>query len=397
MRIVVLSLRVILCCIPQSTSVGSATSYYDVLGLTKDAIAQDVRRQFRKLSVKMHPDKNSAANTPEGRKAYDQLQKANEWLSNDDLRQLYDLYGDWSVDGDRIRGHKFSKRHAEIQFFRDEPLIHNLRTEAEAKEIFGLRAKHAYLMMLYAPWLTSCQEATAVYRKVALSMHDKMGDDGIRLAAVNCESSLQQFCLKYGKLRNQFELPVVLLVDPTETLIDRYRGRMDADQLSEYAIASDNGIRHVQTLDEHAFNANVMNPDEPAKQLWLILFCTNSDQLCQYVKPALKRLAYSARLAAKVGLVNCRQRPTPDGYIEFEPFCVDRGIQDVPTLVAYRRGSTYDQHGEIVPLIETEGQQDVGTPMIALRAMEVVLRLSAHASSPPTNEANGEERDREDL
>jgi thioredoxin-like negative regulator of GroEL len=360
------------------------------LQLGRDASAQDVRRQFRKFSVKLHPDKNPSANTPQSRTTYEEIQTANEWLSKDDKRQLYDLYGPWTASNDRARGHEFAGRHSKIEFFRDDPLIRNVRTEAEAQDIFGLKTQRAYLMLLYAPWLTSCMEATDVYRRVASHMREETGEDGIRLAAVNCESNLQKFCLQYGRLRNQYELPVVLLLDPTESLIDRYRGRMVAEEVVEYAIASDKGIQHVNTLDEGSFELRVLGTQQvdggsevagsEVADFWLVLFCTQSEPMCRELKPVLKRLAYSAKDAVRVGLVNCRQRRGVDGYLELEPFCQEQGVQDVPTLLAYRRGARKERRGEVIPLLLEEHESSaLAVPLLALRAMEAVLKLSSPA------------------
>lgn len=357
--------------------VPASPSYYEILGLTTDASEQDVRRQFRKLSVQHHPDKNPDANTAQGKAAYAKIQTANEWLSNDDRRQLYDLYGEWTSLTDKTRGHRFAGRH-NVEFFRDEPLITNVRSESEAQTIFGLKSTRAYLMLLYSPWLTDCMEATSVYRSVAANLREVTGENGIRLAAVNCESNLQQFCLKYGRLRHQFELPVVLLLDPTDSNIDRYRGRVSAQELAEYAIASDQGIRHVHNLDKDSFDSQVGRHSD---DFWLVLFCTNSEPLCTEVKPVLKRLAFSAKEAAKVGFVTCRQRRGADGYAEMEPFCEEQGIREVPTLLAYRRGKRSEPHGEEIPLLPEAGGSALGTPLTVLQAMEAVLRMSAPA--PP--------------
>ena len=92
----------------------------------------------------------------------------------------------------------------------------------------------------------------------------------------------------------------------------------------------------------------------------------------------MTRLAFSARATVKVGLLDCEALVTADGYTELEPFCQELGVTDVPTLVAYRRGTRDVQQGEVIPLFAGEQEDhDLATPMIALRAMEVVLRLSA--------------------
>jgi len=76
--------------------------------------------------------------------------------------------------------------------------------------------------------------------------------------------------------------------------------------------------------------------------------------------------------------VNCKQRRGPDGYAELEPFCQEQGADEVPVLMAYRRGIRSEQKGEAIPLLLTEEDNpEIGTSMMALRAMEAVLRLSA--------------------
>ncbi len=68
--------------------------YYQVLGLTKNASADDIKKAYRKLARKHHPDLNP--NDKEAHKTFQQINEANEVLSDPEKRTKYDQYGkDW--------------------------------------------------------------------------------------------------------------------------------------------------------------------------------------------------------------------------------------------------------------------------------------------------------------
>ena len=68
--------------------------YYKVLGVNKDASAEEIKAAYRKLARKHHPDLNP--NDKEANKKFQQLNEANEVLSDPEKRKKYDQYGkDW--------------------------------------------------------------------------------------------------------------------------------------------------------------------------------------------------------------------------------------------------------------------------------------------------------------
>ncbi len=68
--------------------------YYKVLGVEKNATADDIKKAYRKLARKHHPDLNP--NDPEAVKIFQQINEAHEVLSDPDKRKKYDQYGkDW--------------------------------------------------------------------------------------------------------------------------------------------------------------------------------------------------------------------------------------------------------------------------------------------------------------
>lgn len=68
--------------------------YYKVLGVEKNATQDDIKKAYRKLARKLHPDLNP--NDKEAHKKFQQINEANEVLSDPEKRKKYDQYGkDW--------------------------------------------------------------------------------------------------------------------------------------------------------------------------------------------------------------------------------------------------------------------------------------------------------------
>lgn len=73
-----------------STQLGK--DYYKILGVKKDANEEDLRKAYRKLALKYHPDKNP--NNPEAERKFKEAAEAFEVLSNKEKRETYDARGD---------------------------------------------------------------------------------------------------------------------------------------------------------------------------------------------------------------------------------------------------------------------------------------------------------------
>lgn len=64
--------------------------YYSILGVEKSCSVDEIRKAYRKLSLKVHPDKNKA---PDSEEAFKIVCKAFQCLSNDESRRQYDQVG----------------------------------------------------------------------------------------------------------------------------------------------------------------------------------------------------------------------------------------------------------------------------------------------------------------
>ncbi|HEU4714030.1 MAG TPA: J domain-containing protein [Pyrinomonadaceae bacterium] len=70
----------------------AAKDYYEVLGVKRDASEEDIKKAYRKLARKFHPDLNPGDKSAEDQ--FKQLQSAYDVLSNAEDRKLYDQYGE---------------------------------------------------------------------------------------------------------------------------------------------------------------------------------------------------------------------------------------------------------------------------------------------------------------
>lgn len=75
----------------------SDRDYYEILGIDRGADKDEIKKAYRKLAIKYHPDKNR--NNPEAEEKFKEATEAYEVLSDDEKRQTYDRFGKAGVSG----------------------------------------------------------------------------------------------------------------------------------------------------------------------------------------------------------------------------------------------------------------------------------------------------------
>lgn len=68
----------------------STPSYYEALGVNRDATQEEIKKGYRKMALKYHPDK--AGTNEEAAAKFELVAKAYDTLSNENTRKIYDQY-----------------------------------------------------------------------------------------------------------------------------------------------------------------------------------------------------------------------------------------------------------------------------------------------------------------
>ena len=89
--------------------------YYKILGISKGASEDDVRKAYRKMALKFHPDKNKSAGAEE---KFKEIAEAYEVLSDKRKRDIYDKYGEEGLKGQHFYNNMSSSSNLLIPCFR---------------------------------------------------------------------------------------------------------------------------------------------------------------------------------------------------------------------------------------------------------------------------------------
>lgn len=107
----------------------AALDYYRILGVDKSATEEEIKKAYRKLARKYHPDVNP--NNPQAEKHFKEINEANEVLGNPENRKKYDQYGkDWK------HAEEFEKARQQQGFYQGDPGSYGDFSESDYSDFF---------------------------------------------------------------------------------------------------------------------------------------------------------------------------------------------------------------------------------------------------------------------
>uniref|UniRef100_A0A8B9BLR2 DnaJ homolog subfamily C member 10 n=1 Tax=Anser brachyrhynchus TaxID=132585 RepID=A0A8B9BLR2_9AVES len=232
--------------------------YYSLLGVSKEASSREIRQAFKKLALKLHPDKNQ--NDPNAHENFLKINRAYEVLKDEDLRKKYDKYGEKGLE-DQQQGGRYESWHFyryDFGIYDDDPEIITLdRGEFDA----AVNSGELWFVNFYSPRCSHCHDLAPTWREFAKEM-----DGVIRIGAVNCGDN-RMLC----RIKGINSYPS-LYVFKTGMQPVKYYGDRSKESLKNFA------MQYVTSTVTELWAGNFVNAIETsfASGLgWLITFCSN--------------------------------------------------------------------------------------------------------------------------
>ncbi|CAG9826607.1 unnamed protein product [Diabrotica balteata] len=266
-----------------SISAAEENDYYKLLGINRDATVKEIRKAFKTLAVKLHPDKNKDDENAD--KNFILLARAYEVLKDPDSRKHYDLYGEQTPSTQfKKKYHSYSYYHDQFGIYDDDPIIVTL--SRYDYEVNILDTNQAWFVNFYSPNCHHCHDLAPTWRKLAKEL-----EGVIRIAAVNCEDDY--------KLCHQLNIrayPTLLYYEKEFHLYEglEYRGDRTLEALEEHVLSK----LDVNLPDISSGNWTELDTGNVP---WLLFLC-GDNQDCPEKKPMLK-LGTSLEGLVSVGVI----------------------------------------------------------------------------------------------
>uniref|UniRef100_A0A8D0HNA6 DnaJ homolog subfamily C member 10 n=1 Tax=Sphenodon punctatus TaxID=8508 RepID=A0A8D0HNA6_SPHPU len=213
--------------------------YYSLLGISKEATSREIRQAFKKLELKLHPDKNQ--NDPDAHENFLKINRAYEVLKDEDLRKKYDKYGEKGLD-DHQQGGQYES-------------WHYYRYDFDA----AVNSGEMWFINFYSPRCSHCHDLAQTWREFAKEM-----DGLIRIGAVNCGDN-RMLC----RIKGINSYPS-LSVFKTGMNPVKYYGDRSKESLISFA------MQYVTSTVTELWAGNFVNAVQTAFASgvgWLITFC----------------------------------------------------------------------------------------------------------------------------
>ncbi|CAH2108035.1 unnamed protein product [Euphydryas editha] len=226
------------------TSALTDVTYYEILGISKDASTQEIKQAYKKLAVKLHPDKNS---NKDQQKRFLEITEAYETLKDPQKRQNYDLYGS-QQSYTRKYDHQSQSEYNNLYYnglYHQDSFVKTLTS----RSFYSYLNDGLYFINFYSPFCPPCQNLAKHWKMLAETYKGI-----INVGALNCKY-YNSFC--YNNMRIGSYPTLLFYPDGKNGKYLLYNGAHTFDALEEFV------LKFIRSTVRVAVIAQVVNSDEP--------------------------------------------------------------------------------------------------------------------------------------
>ncbi|XP_013142421.1 PREDICTED: dnaJ homolog subfamily C member 10-like [Papilio polytes] len=159
-------------------------TYYEILGVSKQAATQEIKQAYKKLAVKYHPDKNSDETTQE---KFLKITEAYETLKDPEKRRKYDVYGSHAAYTKKY-DHQTQSEYDNLfknGLYHNDPYVVSL----SSTNFFSYLSGGLHFINFYSPFCPPCHRLVDHWKRFAETYQGI-----VKVSAVNCKYH-KSFCI----------------------------------------------------------------------------------------------------------------------------------------------------------------------------------------------------------
>jgi len=268
----------------------SGEDYYKLLGIKRNADTREIRKAFKKLALKLHPDKNDEEGAHE---KFLKINRAYEVLKDDELRKKYDMYGDEEEESNN-RGRNYQSwkyYNDDFGIYDDDIDIVTLDSNEFRRSV--MESHDVWFINFYSPRCGHCHDLAPTWRKLA-----KEVAGSVRVGAVNCQEE-SWLCRQQG-ITGYPKLLLYTMGEGTQV----YRGHQEYDDLLTFLASR----LHERIVDLWPGNFDKWTKGKDHRfSSWLIYLCPSTSSTMCLEHNTRRFLGAGLSGITSIGMVDCSQ------------------------------------------------------------------------------------------
>ncbi|CAK1549454.1 unnamed protein product [Leptosia nina] len=203
--------------------VKNKATYYEILGVSKQASSHEIRQAYKKLAVKLHPDKNS---NEEEREQFLKITEAYETLKDPEKRKQYDIYGSRQSHSGNS-GYRSQSEYDDLftkGLYHRDPNVESINPSSYKTFL----TNGMVFINFYSPFCPPCRSLADDWKKLA-----EVYKGIVKVGAVNCKY-YNMFCYNSMRIGNYPSL--YFFPYGKDGSYVHYKGRHSFEDLEEFVV-----------------------------------------------------------------------------------------------------------------------------------------------------------------